>query len=155
MGKTWVYQKWEKGRGIAAEALANTWNDLRGAIQDACNEYNQCFCGPAARISCNLENGHRVTVTVVFASDRVRRFKDETCTATIFLDSSGPCVRYARSGCVTDSGDFPIISQGMGILAGLATRAGQAMSPEKACEFILEPILFPEGFSIPRNSEVS
>ena len=62
MTGNWVERRLERQRLLHAQA-PELWNQIRAAIQDACESFNGLYAADADhKVFCELENGHRLRI---------------------------------------------------------------------------------------------
>ena len=139
----WVERRKARKLALAAKA-GSVWNEIRAAIQDACQSYN-AWIGTSVNttVVCALENGKRVRI-----SKDVRQvlsptsWRDENITVVVeFSAGDSPSISVAGDGPV-QSVNFKIDSDEERAFIKIG---GEVVSPDQISERILNPLLFPTG----------
>jgi len=59
----WVERRANRENALDANASI-VWDQVRVALQDACESYNSRYCPGRHEVACNLENGNRLLITL-------------------------------------------------------------------------------------------
>jgi hypothetical protein len=127
----WVERRAKRERMLAKEA-PEAWSQVRSAIQDACNSYDQYYDSDDARLQCKLENGTRIRVTKIEAKRRAE--------VLVSYDN-----RSRNIDLTTEAGQmrFIITADDNGVSV-IDSRHRNSLTPDEVSQRVLAPLLFPD-----------
>jgi hypothetical protein len=126
----WVERRWQREQQLETQA-PELWNQVRGAIQDACASFKQRYRdGPT--VECTLENGTRIRIVV----KRGRQMSE----AVVSYDNDLRFIDVAGAGhkkrYVIDVGDEGTHIKHVGMHF--------VVTPDALSDQVLRPLLFGE-----------
>jgi hypothetical protein len=118
------------------------WNDIRAAIQDACDSYNKHAQSSAGNVNCVPENGKRLRVSKLVRETKTENsYRDDMVTVLISFDLDGPSINVVGDGPVPKA-VFNISADDENAFIGTAD---EHLSADQISEKILRPLLYPTG----------
>ena len=115
------------------------WNDVRAAVQDACDTYNEHYSPPnQPTVDYKLENGHRLRITKTVPADGLTVFHPVKETLVVAFDKAAPAITMSRDSTGTrafriDARETEVFAKG---------DDGTKVSADQLSEKILERFLF-------------
>jgi hypothetical protein len=134
----WVQRRAVKERVLDTGAIG-VWNEVRSALQDACESYNEHYSPNPNRVEveCQLENGNRIRITRTLPGGPPH-FQPIITQALVEFDSKIPSIRSTREES-SASREFRISSDET---FSYVVDGDARMAPDEVSRLILEPILF-------------
>jgi hypothetical protein len=134
----WIERKARRERALKAKAPA-IWNEVRAAIQDACNSFNHHYCENSAEVSCTLENGRRILITRVPGKANAER-------VDVVVEYHNHFHRIRCSGADHSPLEFGFecSDDGTVYLIESDTDDDSGLSPDDVSEKILHIVFFPD-----------
>lgn len=138
----WVDRKFAR-ESTLAKGAPEIWNDVRAAIQDACESYNERYTATEERrVNCQIENGKRVRVTktlrrIISPSS----YRDEAMVIVVSLLADP--YRISAVGDPLGQLDQKISADESSVF--LEGRTGNRIEADELSRWILELLLFPSG----------
>jgi hypothetical protein len=134
----WVERR-AKREGVLDGKAEELWDQIRAALQDACDSYNEHYGYDPnkPKVSCRLENSRRALITRTRPVDHMTRFREERIRIIVEFDKEGPTVTATRD--TTSPQNFTISSDESEVFVMIAR---ERISPDELSRRILEPLLF-------------
>src|SRR5712691_2551928 len=93
----WVERRAQSERTLNRDAPV-VWNEVRSALQDACDSYNHNYCPETPQVTCKLENGNRVLITKVLqGTDRLGRPSEQRSDIVVAFDANTCMITSTRT----------------------------------------------------------
>jgi hypothetical protein len=149
----WVERRATRERNLDTGA-PKVWDEVRGAIQDACESFNQHYPQPNRDNSaeCKLENGRRVRVRRIILADMTTVYHPQDLQVIVMFEKDVPSITATfPAGSLI----FYFEADEEGAFVAVA---GKRLTPDEISEKILGPVLFPpevktRAASIPKRPE--
>ena len=136
--RNWVERRAAR-EAILDRCSKDAWNDMRAAIQDACETYNENYAlNQEQRVVCILENGKRVRIRKTVAISGADFTAKRPVDIVVSFDEETPSIIVTGDGPVP-SNTFSIVSNETSVQIGSREHP---IDPDEVSRRILEPLLF-------------
>jgi len=134
----WVQRRARRELILDTQA-GDIWNDVRAALQDACNSYNEHYstAPTSPEVTCNLENGSRIKFARTLPPDNVQRFHAARISLLVSYDKATHAINVTSDE--TSKSAFRITSDEN---AAFIEYGGKPQTPDEVSRRILEEFLF-------------
>jgi len=135
----WVEQRAHRERILRSEG-PKVWGELRSALEDACNSYNEHYCPNKHEVECKLENGNRSIITKTTYADGHTRYRDERIEVIASFHQATAAVTVTRTPGTPHSFHISSDEQQAFLMEGK-----ERVTPDEASRKILESVFFPSN----------
>ena len=134
----WVERRARQEHALRIEA-PSIWNEVRAAIQDACDTFNEKYPHPTEyAVKCKLENGHRMLVTRLIVADGLKIFQPYHAQAIIGYSAKDFEITVAYDSRASQV--FRIEADGEDVFVAQGTKR---ITPDGLSKIALEDMFFP------------
>src|ERR1039457_2986651 len=133
--KNWVERRFVI-EALQAKRAPELWQEVRSALQDACDSFNERYGSATDQVECALENCRRVRITRKLLEDHSRnRHSKIVTTIVVSFDENSQKITAAQNS----ANIFSISSDGISVFI---TRKDKRLEPDEVSKEILESFLF-------------